>query len=106
MKEMIKSLGVCCANHMASSLTGGSMKLTVILETDWKDETNGETIAEVLRVLDRKNSWPREGAEQVTWAAPLVAESNGSSVTCEKSIIRILIIVLRANALFSRCDIS
>ncbi|PUU75108.1 hypothetical protein B9Z19DRAFT_1067671 [Tuber borchii] len=56
-------------------------KLTPILETDWKDESNGDTIAEVLRVLESKNAWPRQGTGQVTWAAPFVGESNGSSVT-------------------------
>ena len=85
---------------------GGSMKLTAILEADWKDETNGETTAEVLRVLDHENAWPQQGTENVTWAAPLVAKSNRSSVTCEKSIISVLVIVLRANVLFSRCGIS
>lgn len=73
------------------------MKLIAILETDWKDETNGEIIAEVSRVLGRKNVWPRQGKEQVTRAAPLVGESNGSLVTCEESIINVLAIHSRTN---------
>ncbi|PUU75109.1 hypothetical protein B9Z19DRAFT_1131900 [Tuber borchii] len=38
---------------------------------DWEDKGNGETIAEVLRVLESQKSWPGQGTEQVTWAAPL-----------------------------------
>ena len=83
----------------------GVVKLTPIMETGWKDERNGEKMAEVLRVLDSKNSWPRQGAEEVAWAVPLVAKSNGSSMTCEQTIM-ILAIVFRTNVLFSRCGIS
>ena len=79
------------------TLVEGIIKLTPILETDWKDESNRDTIAEVLRVLDSKNAWPRQGTEEVTWAAPLVGESNGSSVTCEESIINVLAIHSRTN---------
>jgi len=82
------------------------VKFTLILETDWTDERNRETIAEVLRVLDRDNAWPRQGAQRVTWAVPLVKESNGSSVTCEESIIHVLAILSRANVLYCRCGIS
>ena len=61
-----------------------------MLEIDWKDETNGETIAEVLRVLDRQKAWPQQGEEQVTWAAPLpvAGKSNGASVTCTRLIVK------------------
>ena len=79
--------------------------LTLILEIDWKDEKNGETIAEVLRVLNSKNTWPCHGVEQVIWAAPLAGGANGSSVTCEESIVNVLAILSRTNVLFSRCDI-
>ena len=81
------------------------MKLTPIMETGWKDERNGETMAEILRVLDCTSSWPRHGVEEIAWTVPLVAESNESLVTCEQPII-ILAIVLRTNVLFSRCGIS
>ena len=84
--------------------TEGALKLTLILEIDWKDEKNRETIAEVLRVLNSKNSWPCHGVEQVIWAAPLAGGTNGSSVTCEESI-NVLAILSRTNVLFSRCDI-
>jgi len=82
------------------------IKFTKILEIDWKDEGNGEAIAEALRVLDHKSAWPRHGAEQVTWAAPLVGGSNGSSVTCEDPIIHVSVILPRTNVLFPRCGIS
>jgi len=77
----------------------------MIIEIDWRDERNGETIAEVLRVLDSRGAWPQDGAKQVTWAAPLVGGLNESSVTCEESIVNVLEILPRTNALFSRCGI-
>lgn len=86
--------------------TVGATNLTLILETDWTDERNEETVAEVLRVLDRDNAWPRQGAQRVTWAVPLFKESNGSSVTCEESIIHVLATLSRTNVLFCRCGIS
>jgi len=88
------------------TLTEGMMKLTLILGIDWQDERNRETIAEALRVLDRKNAWPRHNQEQTTWVAPLAKGTNGSSVTCEKSITNVLAILSRTNVLFSRCGIS
>jgi len=72
---------------------------------DWKDERNGETIAEVLRVLSSRGAWPQDGTKLVTWAAPLVGGLNGSSVTCEESIINVLGILPITNILFSRCGI-
>lgn len=61
------------------------------METDWKDEANGETIADVLRVLYRKSAWPRQGLEQVTWAAPIPVTGNPTrtSVTCKQLIVKI-----------------
>ena len=84
---------------------GGCHEAYLIFEKDWKDEKNGEMIAEVLRVLDSRNAWPRQDAEHAAWAAPLALESNGSSVTCE-SVIKILGNHTRTNILFSRCGIS
>lgn len=83
------------------------MKLTLILETDWEDEGNGETIAEVLRVLDSQKAWPGQGTEQVTWAAPLpnVEKLDPFSVTCMQSIINTSEIPSRTNVLSSRCGI-
>ena len=63
-------------------------------------------IAEVLRVLDNADAWPRQGAERVTWAASLARESNGSSVTCEEPVTMALGIHAKANVLFFRCGIS
>ena len=62
-----------------------------MLRIDWKNETNGETIAEVLRVLDRQKAWPEQGEQQVTWAAPLpvAGKSNRTSVTCKQSMGKI-----------------
>ena len=77
----------------------------LVFETDWKDEKNGEVIAEVLRVLDNRHAWPRQDAEHVAWVAPLAQESNGSSVTCEL-VIEVLGIHPRTNVLFFRCGIS
>jgi len=61
-----------------------------MLGIDWKDETNSETIAKVLRVLDREKAWPHQDAEQVTWAAPLpvAGQSSRTSVTCKQSIVK------------------
>jgi len=42
------------------------MKLMLILEIEWEDESNGDVIAEVLRVLDNRNVWPQKDAEHVT----------------------------------------
>jgi len=86
-------------------LIEGVKRFTLIIEIDWRDERNGETIAEVLRVLSSKGSWPRDGAQRVTWAAPLVGGANGFSVSCEESIINVLGILPRTNVLFSRCGI-
>jgi len=63
----------------------GVMTLILISETDWADERNGETIAKVLRLLDLRDAWPRNGTEQVTWAAPLpvVGKLDPFSVTCK-----------------------
>ncbi|PWW73371.1 hypothetical protein C7212DRAFT_288142 [Tuber magnatum] len=47
----------------------------------WKDENNGEDIAEIIRVLDDQNAWAGGSSEWVTWAAPLTGRSNGSSIT-------------------------
>ena len=68
---------------------GGCHEAYLIFEADWKDKKNGEMVAEVLRVLDNRNAWPRQDAEHAAWAAPLARESNRSSVTCE-SVIKVL----------------
>jgi len=88
------------------TLMKGAMTLMLILETDWKDGGNGETIAKVLRVLDSRGAWPQE-AEQVTWAAPLpvVGKLALFSVTCKQSATSILE-ALSTNRLSSRCVIS
>ncbi|PUU81912.1 hypothetical protein B9Z19DRAFT_1076026 [Tuber borchii] len=47
---------------------------------DWKDESNLETIAEVLRTLYDETLWS-PGPELVAWAAPLANQSNEFSMT-------------------------
>ena len=77
------------------------------METEWKDETNEETIAKVLRGLESIWCLPQEDWRQVIWAAPLpvAGNSTGASVTCKQSIINVLVILSRNNMSFSRCDI-
>lgn len=80
------------------------MKLTLISGADWKNESNVETIAEVLRALYDETLW-NVGSELPFWAAPLANKSNKFSVTCKKSITNGLAVVWRANAPFPRCGI-
>jgi len=82
--------GMLSKSHSWTQMEG-FMKLTLILETHWKNQSNGETIAEVLRALYDKSPW-YAGSELVAWAAPLANKSNEFSVTCKKSIINDLAI--------------
>jgi len=76
---------VCYTNHIDGSPIEGVMKLSLILGTEWENEKNDETIAEVLRVLDRTDSWPSSNAGWVTWAAPLPRDGKPTttSMTCK-----------------------